>query len=263
MATADFSALLSVSASGRPNHVPADYIRVDHWGIEFDGARFSHYETNTETKRYWKAVRERVSRKTGELVIKPGRGKRTGTWVHPLIASHYAGWLNAEFAVLVNETFLRVVEGDSDLAADMMIRDHNKDRVDKAMKRVKVAISNKELNELSKRHERVYWKAHQDKAIGMYGKSVKQLKAEGKVPEYDTPWNYMSSKDLSYSDAANAMVIEADNPDLMVMAANGMAVLHKQITGRTLTPTWDEKRLTPNQARVIAYAPEYQGELPI
>lgn len=35
MSQVDFTALLVTSSSERPDHVPVDYIRVDHWGAEF------------------------------------------------------------------------------------------------------------------------------------------------------------------------------------------------------------------------------------
>jgi KilA-N domain len=258
MATTDFNVLLTISQSDRPQHVPTDYVRVDHWGSKFNDVRFDNYERLDETKRYWKAVRERLSshvRNAQKPVFKPGQKyKGTGTWVHPLIAAHYAAWLNPEFAVLVNETFLRVLEGDSDLAADMMIRDHNKSRQQKALKRVKVTLSNKRLNALSEKHGTPYYKVYDDRNLGLYGLNTRQLREVGEVDPKETPQNYLSEEDLSYADAANAMVITADNPTLMAMAAKGIADLHKKITGQNLEPTWDAERLTPSKARAIVHS---------
>lgn len=67
---------------------------------------------------------------------------------------------------------------------------------------------------------------------------------------------------LSYADAAASMVITADNPDLMALAAAKIAAVAFEITGKRLVPAFDEMRLTPRKARSIAYAPTNQLEIP-
>jgi hypothetical protein len=266
MSNIDFTLLLKESESNRPDHVPVEYVRVDRWGAVFNAPLFINYSRTAETKKYWEAVRARLCanmNKAQKPVFKPGqKHKGTGIWVHPLIAAHYAAWLNADFAVLVNETFLRVVEGDSDLAAEMMIRDHNKDRQQKALKRVKATVSNRTVNDLSQKHGLPFYKIHDDRNVGLYGRTTKQLRSDGGIEGKETPLNYMSDLDLSYADAANGMVIEADNPVLMALAAAGIAELHERITGKSLQPKWESDRLTPTQARTITHSAFYQTELP-
>jgi hypothetical protein len=154
----------------------------------------------------------------------------------------------------------RYMEGDADLGASILLRDHNKGRQQKALKRVKVTLSNKEINDLSHKHGLPYYKLHDDRNVGLYGKTTKQLRLVGGV-EKETPLNYLSDKDISYADAANAMVIDADNPALMALAASGIAELHKRITGKKLEPTWDAERLTPAKARKITHSNTYQMEM--
>ena len=156
----------------------------------------------------------------------------------------------------------RYIEGDSDLGAELMLRDHNKDRQQKALKRVKVTLSNKDINALSHKHGLPYHKLHDDRNVGLYGKTTKQLRVEGDV-ERETPLNYLSDLDISYADAANGMVIAADNPALMALAAAGIADLHKRITGKKLEPVWDTERLTPAKARRITHSSNYQMELAV
>jgi hypothetical protein len=103
---------------------------------------------------------------------------------------------------------------------------------------------------------------HDDRNIGLYGKTTKQLRIDGGI-EKETPLNYLSDLDISYADAANGMVIAADNPSLMALAASGIADLHKRITGKRLEPKWDSNRLTPAEARKIAQSKEYQMEMGI
>ena len=110
---------------------------------------------------------------------------------------------------------------------------------------------------LSKDH-----KLHDDRNVGLYGKTTKQLRVEGDV-ERETPLNYLSDLDISYADAANGMVIAADNPALMALAAAGIADLHKRITGKKLEPVWDTERLTPAKARRITHSSNYQMELAV
>lgn len=259
----DFTALVTSASENRPSHINSTFIRVDLWGKGFGKPLFGNYEKEPTSKKYMKAVSKKSSFKLNELVTKPGRGNKSGVWVHPLIASHYAAWLNADFAVVVNETFLKVVEGDADLGAELILRDHNKDRQLKALKRVKVALSNTELNQLSHKHGLPYYKLHDDRSVGLYGKTTKQLREDGNVAGKETPFNYMSDLDISYGDAANAMVVAADNPALMALAASGIADLHQRITGKKLEPTWDSERLTPAKARKITHSKEYQMQLAV
>jgi hypothetical protein len=156
----------------------------------------------------------------------------------------------------------RYLEGDADLGASLILRDHNKERQQKALKRVKVTLSNKEINDLSHKHGLPYYKMHDDRNVGLYGKTTKQLRFAGGV-EKETPLNYLSDKDISYADTANAMVIDADNPALMALAASGIAELHQRITGKKLEPTWDTERLTPAKARQITHSSAYQMELAV
>lgn len=274
MSKIDFTALLTVSSIDRPDNVPNDFIRVDHWGGKFDNARFSDYERVSETRRYWNAVLERFcgnSRKTfsskhfKDLVIKPkrGAGGGTGLWVHPLIASHYAAWLNSDFAVVVNETFHRVLEGDSDLAADMMIRDHNKGRVDRAKNRVLCSETNKQTAAIAHMAGIHVGKVHNDRYNGLYRKTAAQLRSMAGLRDNETPLDVMSSRDLQMNGLANTLSLEAGNADLLFDFANDIKESYEKRMGKPLEPIFEEKQLRPSQARAIAFSPEYQAELPV
>jgi hypothetical protein len=266
MSNIDFTLLLKESESNRPEHVPEGYVRVDHWQGAFD-ARFSHYEENAETKRYYNAVRAKLCRNSGfaqKPVFKPGqKHKGTGIWVHPLIASHYAAWLNVDFAVLVNETFLRVVEGDSDLAADMMIRDHNKDRLERAKQRVLCSETNKQTMVLAQEWGTPYAQVHNDRYRGLYEMDAKQLRAAGNLEKDETPLNALSVYDLTLNSLANQRAKMAGNPLSMTRIASTLRRGHKEDLGCDLVPTFEKNRLRPSQARAIAFSPEYQSELPL
>lgn len=152
MAQQDFSELLATSQNNRPSHVPDDYLRVDHWGGKFEDARFENYERLSDTRRYWKAVREKLCsdvRNAKKAVLKPGQ-----------------------------------------------------------------------------KHK-------------------------------------FSAYDLNLNSLANQMALMAGSSAKVLDAATNLRQVHKNVVGQELVPQWEEKSLRPNQARAIAYAPEYQGELPL
>jgi hypothetical protein len=193
-------------------------------------------------------------------IIESSRGKGGETKAHYKLAIEYAAYLDVEFKSWMLGIVGDYIEAPEDFAASILIASHNKERQQKALKRVKVAMSNKDVNALSQKHGLPYYKLHDDRSVGLYGKTTKQLREIGGV-EKETPLNYLSDKDISYADAANAMVIDADNPALMALAASGIADLHKRITGKKLEPTWDNERLTPAKARKITHSSTYQMEL--
>lgn len=246
--------LVVSSGENRPPHVDSTFIRVDLWGKEFDGdLRFRDYQDNSETKKYWSAVAERVRAKKRELFSTPGRGKRSGTWVHPLIASHYAAWLNADFAVLVNETFQKVVKGDAELGAELILRDHNKERVERAKKRLLVCDTNKQVADLAISHGLNPGVLHNDRYRGLYRKTAAQLRAEGGIKGKGTPLDVLSSRDNGMNWLANQMAVEANDPSLAFDVANGIRDLYKKTTGKELQPIFESRSIRPSQAKAIAF----------
>jgi len=195
-------------------------------------------------------------------LFETGLGAGSETKAHYKLAIEYAAYLDVEFKSWMLGIIGDYIESPEDFAASILITSHNKERQQKALKRVKVAMSNKDVNALSQKHGLPYYKLHDDRSVGLYGKTTKQLREIGGV-EKETPLNYLSDKDISYADAANAMVIDADNPALMALAASGLADLHKRITGKKLEPTWDSERLTPAKARKITHSSTYQMEMGI
>jgi len=214
----------------------------------------------TAKKLVKRLMKELNADKSG--ILESSRGKGGETKAHWKLALEYAAYLNIETKSWMLGIIGDYVESPEDFAASILIESHNKERQQKALKRVKVTLSNKEINELSHKHGLPYYKLHDDRSVGLYGKTTKQLRAEGGV-EKETPLNYLSDLDISYVDAANGMVIAADNPALMALAAAGIAELHQKITGKKLEPTWDSERLTPAKARKITHSSAYQMELAV
>lgn len=266
----NFNSLIALASKDRPSHVPVSYIRVDPWGKESGWKSFSQYERYGKNKEYLKSVRTKVladsgvnSPKAQKLVFRPGRSglKNSGTWVHPLIASHYASWLNADFALLVNETFLKVVEGDAELGADLILRDHNKDRVDRAKKRLLGCDTNKQVADLAIAHGINPGVLHNDRYRGLYRKTAKQLREDGGIKGKSTPLDVMSSRDNGMNWLANQMAVEADNPTLVFDFANDIRESYQKRVGKPLEPIFEAQSLRPSQAKSIAFGSTYQMEL--
>lgn len=255
MADLDFNALLTGN-----RREADDFVNAAAWCKAF-GKTWYEFERLPETRKFVKAYCEKHN-KGKSRIIESKRGKGGGTFVHPVIAIKLAEWLSPKFEVFAKEVLQKFIKNPEDFAADILVASHNKERVSKAMKRVRVTLGNKALAELSQKHSRPFYKIHDDRAIGLFGMNTKQLREVGGIQK-ETPFNYMDEESLSYADAAACMVISADNPDLMALAASKIAAVALEITGKKLQPKFDEHRLTPSQARAIAYAPEYQMELPV
>jgi hypothetical protein len=189
--------------------------------------------------------------------------KGTGTFVHPLIAIKLAEWLSPEFEVFVKETFKSFVDAPEDFAADILINSHNKDRVERAKKRVLVSGTNKETMELAKLDGASYAEVHNNRYRGLYRKNAAQLREDAGLKKSETPLVRLSAYDLNLNSLANQMALMSGNSGKVLDAANGLRALHEQTVGKPLTPIWEEKHLRPNQAKAIAYSPEYQTELPL
>jgi hypothetical protein len=86
------------------------------------GKRFSEYKRLPETRRFLEAIYRKCENPT---ISKRG----VGTWVHPLVAIHLAEWLSPEFSVYVKETFRKFIEGDTELAKDIIGRQTDVDKV--------------------------------------------------------------------------------------------------------------------------------------
>lgn len=84
---------LYVAAGSQSNKSPYEWSRLPETKRLIDELCNNH---NTEKSRIYRTT----------------KGKGGGTWAHKLLAVDYAGYLSPEFKIKVNDTFLRVQEGD-------------------------------------------------------------------------------------------------------------------------------------------------------
>jgi len=191
------------------------------------------------------------------------RGKGGETLAHYKIALEYAGYLSVEFKSWMLGIIGSVIESPEDFAADILINSHNKDRVERAKKRVLVSGTNKETMELAKLDGASYAEIHNNRYRGLYRKNATQLREEAGLKKSETPLDRLSAYDLNLNSLANQMALMSGDSGKVLDAAIGLRQLHEQTVGKPLEPTWEEKHLRPSQAKAIAYSPEYQTELPV
>lgn len=82
-------------------------------------------------------------------VIETKRGKDSETWASPEIAIDFAEWLSPEFSSFVKRIFIKYLKGDRTLAAEILARDYNHDRVERAKNRLHCSDTNKTTAQLA------------------------------------------------------------------------------------------------------------------
>lgn len=227
---------------------------------------------NSQTPARWKRLPEakklvnQISKeykveKTHLMESKAGKGGET--LAHHKLALEYAGYLSVEFKSWMLGVIGELITEPEKFAADILITSHNKERVERAKKRVLVSGTNKETMELAKVDGASYAEVHNNRYRGLYRKNAAQLREDAGLKKSETPLDRLSAYDLNLNSLANQMALISGNSGKVLDAANGLRALHEQTVGKPLTPTWEEKLLRPNQAKAIAYSPEYQTELPL
>jgi hypothetical protein len=154
----------------------------------------------------------------------------------------------------------RYLEGDADLGASMILRDHNKERVERAKKRLLVCDTNKQVADLAIAHGVSPGVLHNDRYRGLYRKTAAQLRKEGGVKGKGTPLDVLSSRDNGMNWLANQMAVEANDPGLVFDLSNDIRDLYQKRVGKPLEPVFEAQSIRPSQAKVIAFG-ENQLEL--
>lgn len=161
------------------------------------------------------------------------------------------GAIGTAYREEVAKLVVRYLEGDSDLALEILYRDHNKERFERAKRRMAVTETNKEVRKLVESTPGTrYCDVHNDRYRGLYQKTAAQLRAECGAGEKETPLNYMSEIDLTMNSLVNQIAIKKGNPGAIYPAATNMREYYEHETGETLeSPGWIPKCLSPSQAR--------------
>ena len=131
----------------------------------------------------------------------------------------------------------------------MMIRDHNKDRFERAKRRLDVTEINKQVHQMASEQGVHQGQVHNTRYLGLYGKNASQLRTDCGAGEKETPLNYMSSRDLQLNNLSNCAAIEAGDVGRVGFAAQLFRNAFEQASGKPLTPEWTESCLPPSKAR--------------
>jgi hypothetical protein len=196
-------------------------------------------------------------------IIKSTKGKGGETVAHYKIALEYAGYLSVEFKSWMLGIIGDLIIAPEEFAAEILINSHNKEKVERAKQRVLVSGTNKETMELAKITGTPYAQVHNDRYRGLYRMDAKQLRGAGDLKDKETPLDSLSTYDLTLNSLANQRAKMIGNPNAIFSVANTLREGHEKDIGQPLEPTFEDKRLRPNQARAIAFKPEYQTELPV
>jgi hypothetical protein len=224
-----------------------DFINATNWA-KFFGKDWHDYKVSSECQKIIVSLTKKYKPRNSGF-IESTRGKGSETWVHPAIAVGFAEWLSPDFGLLVKETFIRVINNDSDLAAEMIINDHNIQRSERAKKRMLASDTNKEIAIVAIKHKINPGKVHNDRYLGCYGMNTKQLREDGNLSSKETPLNAMSIRDLTYQSFVNQMVIESDNPNLTFELAKNIREGIEKTTKEPFKPIWETTKLKPSQAK--------------
>ena len=122
----DFKALVESNTRTTDN-----YVNVTKWCTAF-GKRWDTFTRVKDHKAYLESLTLNAS--VNGRLVETNRGKRSGTWVHPLVALRVAQWLSPEFHVCVNQVFQRYLEGDVTLATEIVKRSKDSKAVEKHLR---------------------------------------------------------------------------------------------------------------------------------
>jgi len=145
----------------------------------------------------------------------------------------------------------RYIEGDADLGAEIMIRDHNKDRFDRAKKRLLVCETNKQTAEIALQHGVNPSFIHSDRYRGLYRKTTNQLREDAGLKKTETPLNAMSARDLTMNSLVNQLVAESGDPDLAFDFGDSIRQGFERTMKKSLQPIWEHDQIRPQQARKV------------
>lgn len=154
----------------------------------------------------------------------------------------------------------RYIEGDAELGAEIMIRDHNKDRFDRAKKRLLVCETNKQTAEIALQHGVNPSFIHSDRYRGLYRKTANQLREDAGLKKTETPLNAMSARDLTMNSLVNQLVAESGDPDLAFDFGDSIRQGFERTMKKSLQPIWEHNQIRPQQARKVLS--DSQLELP-
>lgn len=206
---------------------------------------------------------KRLCAKYSEVVAKcddfqfPGKGQKSTPIANPENCLYILGLLPGVCGQSYRESAANIVrryiEGDANLGIELILRDHNKERVDRAKKRLLVCDTNKQVADLAIAHGVNPGILHNDRYRGLYRKTAAQLREDGGIKGKGTPLDVLSSRDNGMNWLANQMAVEADDPSLVFDFANDIRDSYQKRVGKPLEPIFETQSIRPSKAKAIAF----------
>jgi hypothetical protein len=269
MATKDFNRKLDRAAAieliQQTRRLDDDYMDATSW-CKLYGKEFKNFRKLESTRSYIDAACRKL-KVTKNRLLRSTRGKGSRTFAHPLIFLELIRWLDEDIAVFANEIFQQYLEGNADLGLDLILRDHNKRRLERAKSRLRVVDANKQVAALAVKNNVRPDQVHNDRYRGLYQKTCGQLRSEAqasgieKLRNDETPLNLMSTYDLAINELANLMALKSDNPNAIFSCSSDLREVHEKRVGKPLVPEWKDNRMQPGKARQLLN--NLQMELPV
>ena len=158
--------------------------------------KMDNFFASHKTNEFINTIIEREKLNTPKMVYLKTRGKKGGTWMHPMLFIDFAMWINPEFKYdvikFVHDEMIRNEAGDAyrELSSAVMKIVPN-DFMPKAMRKIGEALNWIIFND----HERLLRNKHGDESkqreLWQLEKKVADLINEGFITSYDPLINYL------------------------------------------------------------------------
>ncbi|MER8761199.1 KilA-N domain-containing protein [Mesorhizobium sp. M0768] len=186
------------SAAGySKNQRPADFQRLPQWMA-------------IATELHEKLVGKSHQFKTS-LIWRSKTGPNGGTYAHPILALAFAEYLSPKLAVEVRETFLRAKQGDATLA-DEILQKSGSAANEWAAKRALARSARNDYTAMLAGHGVTvptdFAACTNATYTTLFGKTAKQMKAAKGVPEKSSLRDAMTTKELIFTMASEALSSE-------------------------------------------------------
>lgn len=160
--------------------------------------KMDNFFASHKTNEFINTIIEREKLNTPKMVYLKNRGKKGGTWMHPMLFIDFAMWINPEFKYdvikFVHDEMIRYRNDAGDAYKELssaVMKIVPKDYMPKAMKKIGEALNWIIFNG----HERLLRNKHGDESkqreLWQLEKKVADLINEGFITSYDPLINYL------------------------------------------------------------------------
>jgi hypothetical protein len=185
------------------------YVNATKWCAKY-GYDLSNWKKSPQTKAKVKAFLAHSKYYGVKPWIVSRIGRTSETWVHPIMAIHLASYLDAEFANHVAGVFQRYLEGDANLAIEIIDRNNNPEDLKRIEKRIKTKQTNKSVNSAIQAAGGTCFAAVANiNNLGVTGLTAKELQLARNVKQTRDGMTSLELSAISIAEEAEAHSIKA------------------------------------------------------